>query len=308
METEKKTNKYSIAVVLLLMVVLVAGIIIINRNSKVEMLSLQNQNLSETIEIRDSLMNEMSTAFDEIEENLAFVRNKTDQLVIAPKEGNLNRKDLLIANIKLIDEMLAENSVKIEELEKKLKSSGIEIKTFKNKIARLNQYIEEQNSSILQLKDEVERRDFKITEMSAQLSNLQSDIVSKDDSIRSKSQLIAEKSQVIVEKENEINKAFVAVGTHKDLVKNGILSEEGGILGIGKQTTICSNINESYFQQLDIRQTSQLPLNTKRVKLISEHPANSYRLIEENDKIAFLEIENPREFWKLTKYVILETK
>jgi hypothetical protein len=189
-----------------------------------------------------------------------------------------------------------------------LKASGIEIRSFKNKITRLNQYIAEQNNSIRQLKNEVEQRDYKIAEMDTQLTRLQDDIASKDDSIVRKSQIIADKLQAILEKDNEINKAYFAAGTHKELVKKGVLSKETGFLGIAKNSTIRDDMNESYFTKLDIRNVSHFQINTKKAKLISEHPANSYRLVEENDKIAYLEIENPQEFWKLTKYAVVETK
>jgi DNA repair exonuclease SbcCD ATPase subunit len=269
---------------------------------------MQNVGLNETIELRDSLVNEMTSTFEQIEENLSFVRNKRDQMILKPQEGQENQKEMLVADIKLMNEMLEESSKKIEELDKKLKNSGFEIKSFKNKIAQLNKSIEEQNNSIQQLRAEIEQRDYKISEMDSQIASLQTDIAEKEDSLFSKSQAIANKSQTIVEKENEINKAFVAVGTHDQLIKNGVLTKEGGFLGIGKNIVIRDDLNQDYFTKLDIRNTNQFPLNSKKVKLISEHPVNSYTLVEENDKIAYLEIENPDEFWKLTKYVIVETK
>jgi len=307
MEPKRKIINGIFAMIFLLVIV-IAGIIIMNRKTQIELLSMQNENLNTTIELRDSLVNEMSNTFDEIEESLTFVRNKRSQLVLTPQEGSQNQKEELVADIKLMNEMLEESSKKIEELDKKLKSSGIEIRSFKNKIAKLNKYIAEQDNNIRELKAEIELRDYKIAEMDTQLTRLQGDLASKDDSILTKSQIIADKSQTIVEKENEFNKAYFAAGTHKELIKEGVLTKEGGFLGIGKNTTIRNDINESYFTMLDIRNASLFPINTKKAKLISEHPANSYRLVEENNKIAYLEIENPKEFWKLTKYLVVETK
>jgi hypothetical protein len=308
MEATKKTIINGIAAMLLLLVVVIAGIVIIKKTAQIDDLNMQNVSLSETIEQRDSLVNEMTGTFEQIEENLTFVRNKRDQMVLKPQEGLENQKELLVADIKLMNEMLEESSKKIEELDKKLKNSGLEIKSFRNKIAQLTKSIEEQDNNMQQLRAEIEQRDYKISEMGTQLATLQTDIAVKEDSLLSKSQLIADKSQIIVEKENEINKAFVAVGTHDQLIENGVLSKEGGFLGIGKNLVIRDDLNQNYFTKLDIRNTNQFPLNSKKAKLISEHPANSYTLVEENDKIAYLEIENPDEFWKLTKYVIVETK
>lgn len=308
METKKKKIVNGIVAMLLLLVIVIAGIIILNKKTQIELLNLQNENLSTTIELRDSLVYEMSNTFDEIEENLTFVRNKRDQLVLAPQEGQENQKEALVADIKLMNEMLEKSSKRIDELDKKLKKSGLEVKSFNNKIAQLNKYIAEQNKSIALLKTEIEKRDYKIVEMDEQLVQLQVDIASKEDSIVKKSQIISDKSQTIIEKENEINKAYFAVGTQKELIKKGVLSKNGGILGLWKNATINNDINESYFTKLDIREANQFPINTKKAKLISDHPSNSYRLVEENDEIAYLEIENPQEFWKLSKYVVVETK
>lgn len=308
METDRKTIINGIAAMLLLLVVVIAGIVITKKTAQIDELNMQNANLYETIELRDSLVNDMTNTFAQIEENLTFVRNKRDQMVLKPQEGQENQKKMLVEDIKLMNEMLAESSKKIEELDKKLKNSGLEIKSFKNKIAQLTKSIEEQDNSIRQMRAEIDQRDYKISEMGTQLTALQNDIAVKEDSLVSKSQVIADKSQTIVDRENEINKAYVAVGTHDQLLKNGVLTKEGGFLGIGKNLAIRDDLNQKYFTQLDIRNTNQFPINSKKVKLISEHPANSYTLVEENDKIAYLEIDNPSEFWKLTKYVIVETK
>lgn len=308
METERKSVIISVAVVLFLLVVLASGLIIFKSKTQIEQLTLQNENLSTTIEVRDSLVNEMTNTFDEIEQNLTFVRNKRDQMISVPQEGGKNSKEIMVADIKLMNEMLEESSKKIEELDKKLSASGAQIKSFKNKIAQLTKNIEEQDNLIQELKAELEDRDYKITEMGRTIVQLKGDIAQKDDSIQTKSQLIAEKSKTITEKENQLNKAFFVAGTASQLLKKGVIDKEGGLLGIGKSKSVSDNLNVNYFTQIDIRNANHLPINTKKARLISEHPDNSYKLVEENDKIAYLEIENPEEFWKLTKYAIVETR
>ena len=308
METKKMTVlSWSLTGVLVALIVLVSVVSYKNQN-KIEMLNLKNAGLISTIEERDSLVNELATTFDEIEQNLTFVRDKRGNMTIAGREGAKNEKEVLVADIKLMNEMLEESSVKIEELEKKLKASGIEIKSFRNKIAQLNKSIEEQNASIMQLTAELEQRDYKIAEMDGTIVTLKKDLALRDDTIQSKSQLIAQKSQTIYERENELNKAYFAAGTKKQLIEKGVISTDGGFLGIAKNKSIKDDFNPGSFTQLDMRNASQFPINAKKAKLISEHPASSYKLVEENNKIAYLEIENPQEFWKLSRYVIVETR
>jgi chromosome segregation ATPase len=308
MKTDKRQVIMGVTVMLFLVVVVVGGIILFNNRTQIELLNQQNSTLNTTIDNRDSLVNEMAGMFDEIEQNLTFVRNKRDQMISVPQEGGKSQKEILVADIKLMNEMLEESSKKIEELDKMLKASGIDIKSFKNKIAQLNTSIAEQDNNIQQLRAELEQRDYKIADMDSQIVQLKSDIASKEDSIEYKSQIIAEKSQTIEEKENEMNEVYFVAGTYDQLADKGVLTKEGGFMGIGKNKAIRDDVTENNFEKLDMRNTSHFKLNTKKAKLISQHPDNSYRLVEQNDKIAFLEIENPAEFWKLTKYVIVETK
>jgi chromosome segregation ATPase len=308
MKTDKRQVIMGVTVMLFFVVVVVGGIILFNNRTQIELLNQQNSTLNTTIDNRDSLVNEMAGMFDEIEQNLTFVRNKRDQMISVPQEGGKSQKEILVADIKLMNEMLEESSKKIEELDKMLKASGIDIKSFKNKIAQLNTSIAEQDNNIQQLRAELEQRDYKIADMDSQIVQLKSDIASKEDSIVYKSQIIAEKSQTIEEKENEMNEVYFVAGTYDQLADKGVLTKEGGFMGIGKNKAIRDDVTENNFEKLDMRNTSHFKLNTKKAKLISQHPDNSYRLVEQNDKIAFLEIENPAEFWKLTKYVIVETK
>ncbi|MDP2722188.1 MAG: hypothetical protein Q8O72_05485 [Bacteroidales bacterium] len=301
MKTEKKSVIIGISAVMFLVVVILAGIMISNKSVEIEQLNAQNTNLNMTIDERDSLVNEMATTFDEIEQNLRFVREKRGQLILSQGEGNENQKELLVADIKLMNEMLEESSKKIDELDKRLKSSGVEINSFKNKIAQLNKNIEEQNNSIQLLQTQLEERDYKITEMDLQMGQLQSDIALKADSI-------VEKSQIIVAKDNELNKVFFASGTLKELKEHGVVASEGGILGLGKSNSVPDNLNDSYFTELDQRSVRTVPIFTKKAEFISEHPDSSYSFIIEDDMIAYLQIEDPEEFWKISKYAILAVK
>jgi len=45
----------------------------------------------------------------------------------------------------------------------------------------------------------------------------------------------------------------------------------------------------------------------KSARLISEHPANSYQLIRDKyKKIESIEITDPAQFWKISKYAVVE--
>lgn len=308
MKTEKNSMLKWIVIGSLAALIVVAGVIIFNNKTQIDELSNQNANLNMTIEERDSLVNDMANTFDEIEQNLSFIRDKRSQLVIDQKEGKQDQKETLVADIKLMNEMLEASSNKIIELEKQLKSSGIEIGSFKTKIAKLNESILEQDKSIRNLKSELEKRDYQIAEMDLQIEKMDSQMVVMETDIAVKLDSIHKANDLISKQDNEINRAFFASGSFNELSENGVLTKEGGFLGIGKEKIIKQDFNENYFTELDRRNTNYFPLFVKKAKIITEHPDSSFRFIEEDNLITYLEIENPEEFWKLSKYAIVETK
>ncbi len=309
MNREKKNLIRNLVIGFVVFAVLVTGIVIISHNrseikdkeAKLADLNQQYSELNSMYEERDSLVNDLAGTFDEIEQNLTFIRNKRKQLMIDAQEGAPNQKEKIVADIKLMNTMLEQSSEKIESLTKKLKSSGIEINSFKNRIAELTQNLEEQNESVRRLTSDLEERDYQIAELGQQVNQLESNLSLKQDSLEMK-------SQTITEKENQINKAYFASGTFKELKENGVLKKDGGFLFLGRNEKLRDNLNEDYFTELDRRNTNVFPLFADKAEMITEHPDSSYSYIYEDNKIAYLKIENPEEFWKVSKYAVVETK
>ena len=133
MKTEKKSLVNFIAGGVFLAIVVTGSILFYNNRQHINQLDTQNADLNTTIRLRDSLVNVMTATFDEIERNLTFVRDKRSQLSIVSPERSKEKKDILVADIKLMNEMLEQNSIKIEELNKKMKASGFEIQSFKDR-------------------------------------------------------------------------------------------------------------------------------------------------------------------------------
>ena len=302
MKTNRKalTERIIIAVILLA-IVISGGIILNNKAQTIQNLSSQKATLDSSLASRDSVVNDLITTFNEIEDSLTFINEKRGQLKLEAREGNRDKKEAILADISLMNKMLEASSKKIDELNKKLNQSGVNIRSFRNRIAQLSKTVDEQNNNILALKTELEKRDTKIAEMNDQMTQLETNIALKSDSLM-------QKSQVIAQQDSQLNKAYFASGTVKELEDNGVLTREGGFLGIGKHVALKDNLNSSYFTELDKRNTLSFPIFSKKAKVITEHPDSSYRFVYQDDLIAYLEIENPSEFWKVSKYAVVEVK
>lgn len=310
METANKTMRNFIITVLVVLffTVIIGGLLINRNNSAIDKLTSDNEQLELGVQERDSLVNEFITAFDSIESSLTFINEKQNQLSLAGNEMTVSQKDAIIEDIKLMNTMLEESSVKIEELEQKLKKSGIQLKSFKNKIAGLSKKIEHQNSQIDELKLQYKEQNKQLAVVSYEKDSLQNEVLSILDSVQLKEELIAEREEVISQQIGELNKAFFAYGTAKELTENNVIAKEGGFLGVGRNKMVPNNFNEDYFTRIDITEQHSIELNAKKVNLISEHPTSSYKLIEEDGLITRLEIEAPVDFWKISQYAVIEIK
>lgn len=309
MKSVNKSKVRNTTIGVFLMALVVLGIfILVNKENKIDDLNKRYNDLTSMYQERDSLVNDLNNTFDEIEKNLTFVKNKRSQLSIEKEEGTPSQKEAIVADIKLMNTMLEESSKKIDELNEKLKASGIDIKSFKNRIAQLTQNVEEQNESIAKLETQLKERDNQLAMMDEKVSNLESDISDKENRIQMKNDSLQLKSEIITSKDNDLNRAYFASGTYKELKDKGVVEKDGGFLFLGRNEKVQPGVNQKYFTELDKRSTDVFPIFSKKAEMISEHPDSSYRYIYENDQIAYLKIENPDEFWRLTKYAVVQVK
>ena len=287
----------------MLAVAIYTGVSIYQKKSQeINTLQADKQNMNSELQERDSMVNELMTAFNEIENNLKFIKEKRQQLSLeTEREGGRDQKQVIVDDIKMMNEMLEKSSEHIAQLEKKLKKSGIELSSFKKKIAALNQSIEDQNNEIAHLQQQLQEKDILLANMSEQMNVMESELTKKADTLQIK-------EQVIEEQIGELNKAHIAYGTYKELRDKGVLTKDGGFLGIGKHTAIQENFADDYFTELNIQDTKTIPLFSHKAKVISEHPDSSYSFVEEDGMIAYLQIDNPEEFWKISKYAVIEVK
>ena len=303
METTKKQQLAAIIFTgLILIVGIVGGVHIYNqKEAEISALVMERGALNQTIQKRDSVVNDMENTFTEIENNMTFIKEKRSQMATLQSEGGRNKKQLLVEDVKLMNTMLEESSKKIAALEEKLRKSGLNLKSYEKRLQALTETVEAQNTEIAALKKEIESKNSSLAEYDTKVKTLNTNIQQQSDTI-------SYKQKQIVDRTDKLNTAHYALGTFKELKKEGILSREGAILGVGGGKAIQGNFDSKYFTDLDIRKTKQIPLNAKKAVVISEHPSSSYKLVEENGQIAYLQIENPEEFWKISKYAVIQVK
>jgi hypothetical protein len=259
------------------------------------LMETQKTSLTQTITARDSVINEWMTTFDEIEKNLALIKEKEKIITINSSnvEFSKDRKEQILEDIKYINSLLDQNKKKIASLNAQLKKSGGTIKALQTKISELEFSMKLSENQISDLKTILANKNFEIGQLNAQMTDMQINIEQKDEKI--------------INQTAELNKAFFTTGTFKELKAKGVLTKEGGFIGLGKKKSLIENFPDSAFTLINITETKNIPVNSKGAKLITEHPTGSYEYIRgSNNLIESIEITDPVKFWKISKYAVVE--
>jgi len=299
-EGMKKGILTTLIVCLLLLVV--AGFVVnsmYNNEQKKHLAIVENQKHSFTqlLTSRDSVINEWMLTFDQIEKDLNTVKEKENIITMksSDKEFSKDKKEQILKDIEYVNTLLDQNKKKIASLTAQLKNSGGTIKGLQVKVAELETSMKQRETEIAELKVNLTQKDFEIGQLNTRMTDQQIAIAQKDEKISNQFA--------------EMNKGFVAYGTYKTLKAKGLVSKEGGFLGLGKKESLHQDFSDSLFTQVNISETKSIPVNSKTAKLITEHPSNSYTLVrDKNNKIASIEIKDPEQFWKISKYAVVEIK
>ena len=120
--------------------------------------------------------------------------------------------------------------------------------------------------------------------------------------------LLEDTEKIIAQKDDTINMKFYVTGTFDELKESEIVTKEGGILGIRATKTLQEGFDKDDFIQVDKRNVKTIPVYSKKAEIITNHPTESYELIEENGIVNYIKITNPDLFWEKSKFLVIETK
>lgn len=262
-------------------------------NKEAKKLQEENHRLQTEASYKDSTINGLIQSFNEVEDNLANITQKEGTIRQTTK-GNAEFKEDAKARInqeiQAISELMEKNKQAINELKSKLKSSNIKAKEFQRMIERLNAQIAMKDSTINNLKEQLVAMNFKIEKLNSHIDTL--------------NQEGKEHRSKIDQQTAALNTAYYLIGNFKELKKRGILSKEGSVIGIGGSAKL-QNLSADNFNKIDITKMSSFTLPGKKARLVTSHPAGTYKWVGEEKKRTSFEVTDPTEFWKASKYLVI---
>jgi len=250
--------------------------------------------LADLSTLKDSAITYFIESMNDIERNLEIIKEKESIITMNSKandiEQNQSQQDKINEDIQLIYNLLQKNMQTVDNLNEKFRNANIKIKEFEKTVARLTKEIEDKNIEINNLKDELIAMNIQIEALTTETENLMEENEKKE--------------EIIEQKIDELNTAYYVFGTEKELKANEIITKEGGFIGLGKIEKLKGDFNTDYFTKIDIREKSLIGLYCKKARLVTTHPAESYKIVGE-ETVDALEILNPEEFWKASKYLVI---
>ena len=241
----------------------------IMQNSEMEsMLAYLNYISAGMQSLRDS---ERLLTLETINENKANSKSK--------QQLNQLKKD-----VQAITEAIASYKEQISKLEGKNKSQSAE---FKRLIAGLNA--------------ELDQRTQKLNEITKQLAVKTEEVANLTENVEALDKANKSQQMTINEQDMAIHQGHYLIGNRKELKEAEVISRQG----IFCPPIVSSQAQKANFTDLDIREMKVIPLNSKKAKLLSVHPADSYTLETGEDGNMTLKINDENNFWKQTKYLVV---
>jgi len=238
---------------------------------------------------QDSSIQSFILGFNEIQENLDVIKEKEKIVTENSKNAEMrkSKEDQIVADIQAIYDAMNKNKQRLAQMKNKLNSSNTKNAELEKFITRLTASIEEKDAQINTLKSDLEHLNVEMTNLNTTYQ---------------------EELQASGAKTEKLNTAYYAFGTAKELIKNNVLTKEGGFIGLGKSQKVKEDFNKEYFTKIDITSVNVIPLGAKKAKLITTHPAGSYKIEGADGKAEKLTITDPESFWGTSKYLVIVTE
>ncbi len=258
--------------------------------SKTDDASLRNRiaQLEKENEEKDVMLNTSLEFYNQIRTNLEAIELKQHEIRLraSDPEQSEGDKEWILDQINFINFLRTENAKKVRQLLQKLNLK--------------DQTISELEAMTQDLLKTLDAKEFQLSELNHELSTLNESYSKLFDAYQEKHEL----AEVL---RDDLNRVYYSYGTLEELKKNHVIEQKQGFIGINRNIRVAGNLNQKYFSTLDMREDNEIFIEGSKPQFITDHPSGSYTLVPigKNTKI---QIKDPHEFWKVSKYLVVLVK
>ena len=239
---------------------------------------------------------------------LDVISNGLDSILIGegilfPEDGDMNKvsRAEMMRNIELYEQLLERQRQRIAALEDSLTSRGDNLGRLTQIVNFLNRRLDEQEMQISGMRAELAGKNHNIRQLTSRVNSLTADVSSLTGKLDTANQINAMQQEALKVQDVVINDCFVRIGTKDELKDAGLIAT-----GFLKKTQLlATNFTPSKFTRVDIRQFTQVTLDSQKPKILTSMPADSYRLYRRGNS-SVLEITDPTRFWSVSNYLVIQ--
>ena len=243
---------------------------------------------------RDSLMElmtDIAAGMDQIKEleDIVSVNNLSSETP--------DRKKQLRNDIVVIQQSINKHKQRLEELERRLKQSTNYNSKMEKTIASLKQQLEDQQKTINGLTSQLEAAHIQIKNLNTSVDSLNA--VNK--TVVKEKEAAQEETKQLTKEVDNLNTCYYVIGSKKELKANKII--ESGFLR--KTKILQGDFEMSYFTKADRRTLSEIPLHSAKAQLMTNHPQDSYEIVDQGGS-KVLRILNVSRFWEKSNFLVVK--
>lgn len=269
----------------------------VESSKKYKALQAQLDTLAISYQERSVELESMFSELNEIVAGMQSIREAENILEVESSDrngdGNKSKKQITILkdDVKAITDAIAGYKEQIAQLQKKNKNQSAE---FKKLVTGLNEELDKRGERIAEITQQ-------LAEKEKQLGIKNQEIVKLNENVASLNQESTSQKETISQQDQTIFLAHYLLGSRKELKQAKVVSRQG----LFCPPIVSSQAQNADFTSIDLRQVKLIPLQTKKAKILSAHPADSYELETGDDGMLTLKIKNENAFWKQTRYLVV---
>lgn len=265
-----------------------------NNETNKEIINADKEALTQAIADRDSLL----SLVNDISSDITQIKALEQIITVSGSLGNEGvQQNKIKEDIEALKMTLQQRQEKLDKLEKKLKNSKLSNSKLEKTIATLRTQIENQKVEIDSLTKELSIAKEHIGALEKDNDSLAITI----HNVSAEKEAIEEVANQAINNINELNQCYYAIGSKKELKDKKIL--ESGFL---KKTKLMQgDFDNNFFNIADKRTTININLHSNKAKVLTNHPSDSYSIIEQDGQKILL-ITNPKDFWNLSNYLVIQ--
>ncbi len=269
---------------------------------------------SQLLAERDSLMNlndqqrkvldDMTLAVVEFT-NILDTINMQEKILFATHdiEGHRYSRRQIVENLRTFENILQEKRMRIHYLDSLMDKGDERVKRLSSLVRYLNEELDKKDITIKRLQNEIRSKNFNINALNERIATISSDMEQLSDSLSAVTERSSDMQSTIDRQNEELYTIYYVIGTKKELKAKGVL--------VGGRLFKSGSVNPSALSvahKADYRELESIPIEGGKPNILTDMPEGSYKLTKISDKKYRLEIVDKKQFWKVSKLLVIQVR